>query len=163
YRRSWSSLPFSASLTPLGRPPSQIKIEGTIVSSSPANVWAKLTQALDGQDSEDAALELGDFTVNWRVVPMSLIAVCLGVLSAGVAWVLVKLIGIITNLSFYQRWGSDLVSPSGNHLGAWVIVVPVAGAIIVGIMARYGSEKIRGHGIPEAIEAVLINGSRVEP
>ncbi|MGH2458332.1 MAG: chloride channel protein [Chloroflexota bacterium] len=133
------------------------------MSSSPANVWAKLTQVLDGSDSEDAAKELGDFTVDWRVVPMSVIAVGIGVLSAIVAWILVRMIGIITNLSFYQRWGTDLVSPSGNHIGAWVIVVPVIGAIIVGIMARYGSEKIRGHGIPEAIEAVLMNGSRVEP
>ncbi len=133
------------------------------MSSSPTGVWARLTQALDGQDSEDAAAELGDFTVNWRVIPMSVIAICLGVVSAGVAWVLVKLIGIITNFAFFQRWGSDLISPSQNHLGPLVIVVPVVGAIIVGIMARYGSEKIRGHGIPEAIEAVLMNGSRVEP
>ena len=51
----------------------------------------------------------------------------------------------------------------GAHLGPWVIVVPVVGALIIGLMARYGSERIRGHGIPEAIEAILINGSRVEP
>src|SRR6185312_8216255 len=69
----------------------------------------------------------------------------------------------VTNLAFYQRIGTDLVSPAGNQLGVLVIVVPVIGGLIVGLMARYGSEKIRGHGIPEAIEAVLIGGSRVEP
>ena len=56
-----------------------------------------------------------------------------------------------------------MVSPAGNHLGLLVVVVPVVGALIIGLMARYGSERIRGHGIPEAIEAILINGSRIEP
>ena len=58
---------------------------------------------------------------------------------------------------------SALVSPSGNHLGLFAVLVPVGGALMIGLMARYGSERIRGHGIPEAIEAILINGSRVEP
>src|SRR2546421_8691402 len=56
-----------------------------------------------------------------------------------------------------------MVSPAGNHLGVYSVLVPIAGALIIGVMARYGSERIRGHGIPEAIEAILINGSRVEP
>ena len=56
-----------------------------------------------------------------------------------------------------------MVSPVGNHLGYFSVLVPIAGALIIGVMARYGSERIRGHGIPEAIEAILINGSRVEP
>src|SRR5262249_43906083 len=58
---------------------------------------------------------------------------------------------------------TSLISPAGHHLGPFVIVVPVAGALVIGVMARYGSERIRGHGIPEAIEAILISGSRVEP
>jgi chloride channel protein, CIC family len=58
--------------------------------------------------------------------------------------------------------GSAMVSPAGNHLGVLAIFVPVAGALIIGLMARYGSERIRGHGIPEAIESILINGSRVQ-
>src|SRR5205807_1629458 len=74
-----------------------------------------------------------------------------------------KLIGLFTNLFFFQRIDTSLVSPVGNHLGLLVILVPVIGALIIGFMARYGSERIRGHGIPEAIEAILINGSRVEP
>ncbi|HVC33432.1 MAG TPA: chloride channel protein [Chloroflexota bacterium] len=131
--------------------------------SVPAQLWANVTRALDGQEADDATARLGDFTVTWRVVPLSLIAIVLGIVSTVVAWVLVSLIGFVTNLTFYQRLGTSLVSPAGNKLGVFEIVVPVVGALIVGIMARYGSEKIRGHGIPEAIEAVLISGSRVEP
>ena len=56
-----------------------------------------------------------------------------------------------------------MVSPVGNHLGIYAVFVPIIGALVIGVMARYGSERIRGHGIPEAIEAILINGSRVEP
>ena len=56
-----------------------------------------------------------------------------------------------------------MVSPAGNHLGFYSVLIPIGGALIIGFMARYGSERIRGHGIPEAIEAILINGSRVEP
>src|SRR5205823_812355 len=66
-------------------------------------------------------------------------------------------------LFFFQRWDTALASPAGNKLGLLEIFVPVIGALVIGIMARYGSERIRGHGIPEAIEAILINGSRVEP
>jgi H+/Cl- antiporter ClcA/predicted transcriptional regulator len=92
-----------------------------------------------------------------------MLAVGIGLVSAYVAFALLKLIGLFTNLFFYQRWGMGLVSPSGHHLGGWVILVPVAGALIIGLMARYGSERIRGHGIPEAIEVILMNGSKVEP
>src|SRR4029079_3469486 len=74
-----------------------------------------------------------------------------------------KLIGLFTNLFFFQRVSSTMVSPIGHTLGPWVILVPVVGALIIGLMARYGSERIRRHGIPEAIEAILINGSRVQP
>jgi len=106
---------------------------------------------------------LGDFTTTARVIPISLLAIVIGVLSSGVAWALLKLIGLFTNLFYYQRWSSALVSPAGNHMGVLAIFVPVAGALIIGLMARYGSERIRGHGIPEAIESILINGSRVQP
>src|SRR5689334_11783734 len=90
-------------------------------------------------------------------------AVGIGVVAAYVALALLKLIGLFTNLFFYQRWDTALVSPAGHHLGPFVVLVPVAGALVIGVMARYGSERIRGHGIPEALEAILINGSRVEP
>jgi CIC family chloride channel protein len=106
---------------------------------------------------------LGDFTTTSRVIPISILALFIGVISAGVAWLLLKLIGLFTNAFYYGRWGTALVSPAGNHLGYWAILVPVAGSLIIGLMARYGSERIRGHGIPEAIESILINGSRVQP
>jgi H+/Cl- antiporter ClcA/CBS domain-containing protein len=106
---------------------------------------------------------LGDFTTSFRVLPIAALAVVIGVFSAFVAAALLKLIGFFTNVFFFQRVGTALVSPAGHHLGPFVILVPVLGGLIIGVMARYGSERIRGHGIPEAIEAILINGSRVEP
>ena len=106
---------------------------------------------------------LGDFTTTPRVVLIGAMAVAIGFICAYVALALLKLIGLFTNLFFYQRWNTALVSPAGHHLGPFVVVVPVIGALIIGVMARFGSERIRGHGIPEAIEAILINGSRVEP
>jgi len=112
---------------------------------------------------DESSEELGDFTTTRRVIPISILAIIIGGIAAFVALALLRLIGLFTNLIFYQRWSSDLSSPAGHHLGPFVIVVPVVGALIVGLMARYGSERIRGHGIPEAIEAILINGSRVEP
>jgi H+/Cl- antiporter ClcA/CBS domain-containing protein len=107
--------------------------------------------------------DLGDFTTNKRVLLLSAIAILIGILGAFVALALLRLIGLFTNLFFYHRWASALLSPADNKLGIWVILVPVAGSLIVGLMARYGSERIRGHGIPEAIEAILIQGSRVQP
>lgn len=107
--------------------------------------------------------ELGDFTTTLRVVPISCLAMFIGVLCAFVALVLLRLIGLFTNLFYFGRWNMAMVSPAGNHLGYFSVLVPIGGALIIGVMARYGSERIRGHGIPEAIEAILINGSRVEP
>jgi H+/Cl- antiporter ClcA len=88
-------------------------------------------------------------------------AVVVGVMSAVVAKALVWLIAVFTNLTFYQRFSSDFISPTNHHLGPLVIFAPVAGGLIIGLMARYGSEKIRGHGIPEALEAILFGRSRM--
>ena len=119
----------------------------------------------DGQedDRSGGASPLGDFTATPRIFAISGIAVAIGVIAPYVALALLRLIGLFTNLFFYQRWNTAFVSPAGNTLGVVEVVVPIGGALIVGLMARYGSDKIRGHGIPEAIEAILINGSRVEP
>ncbi len=106
---------------------------------------------------------LGDFTTTMRVLPISGLAIVIGVLAAFVALALLRLIGLFTNLFYFGRWSTALVSPAGNHLGLFSVLIPIGGALIIGVMARYGSERIRGHGIPEAIEAILINGSRVEP
>jgi chloride channel protein, CIC family len=112
---------------------------------------------------QERSEELGDFTTTLRVLPISALAVVIGALCAFVALVLLRLIGLFTNLFYFGRWSTALVSPAGNHLGIYSLLVPIGGALIIGVMARYGSERIRGHGIPEAIEAILMNGSRVQP
>ncbi|MGW4486430.1 chloride channel protein [Amycolatopsis sp. NPDC004368] len=91
-------------------------------------------------------------------------ALFVGAASAVAAFALLKLIGLITNLVFYQRVATDLVAPGAVHHPWWlVLVAPVVGGLVIGVMARYGSEKIRGHGMPEAIEAILTGESRVAP
>jgi H+/Cl- antiporter ClcA len=107
---------------------------------------------------------LGDFTTTRRVLTIAAFALPIGALSAGVAWALLRLIGLITNLVFYQRLGTALVAPgSGHHSPTLILLAPVCGGLAIGLMARFGSEKIRGHGIPEAIESILTAGSRVQP
>jgi H+/Cl- antiporter ClcA/CBS domain-containing protein len=92
-----------------------------------------------------------------------LLSIVTGTLSALGAAALVWLINAATNLAFYGRFSGAAAAPAGNHLGLAVILIPMAGALIIGLMARYGSEKIRGHGIPEAIEAILIGKSKIQP
>ncbi len=98
-----------------------------------------------------------------RVFLLSGLAVVTAVLAAFAARLLIALIGLITNIAFYGRVSDAFTSPAGNRLGAVVIIIPVIGGLIVGLMARYGSPAIRGHGIPEAMEQVLLNGSRIPP
>src|ERR1044071_7517630 len=112
---------------------------------------------------ERAEDRLADFTRDKRILILSLMAVIIGALSAVVAKILVWLIAVITNLVFYQKYSSEFQSPTNHHLGAFVILIPIVGGLVIGLMARFGSEKIRGHGIPEAIEAILIGGSRMDP
>src|ERR1019366_2740685 len=100
-------------------------------------------------------------TLDRRVLLMSGLGIGLGLAASVIAGALMALIGLITNLAFYGRWSSAFVGPAGNHLGALVVAVPVAGGLVVGMMARYGSAAIRGHGIPEAMEQVLFNESRI--
>jgi CIC family chloride channel protein len=104
---------------------------------------------------------LADFTTDARLLIITPMAAVVGVISAFVAVALVWLIGSLTNLFYYHRLSSALVSPAGNQLGIWAVLVPMAGGLAVGLLARYGSEKIRGHGIPEAMEAILIGRSRM--
>lgn len=104
---------------------------------------------------------LADFTRDKRILILSLMAVIVGVMSAIVAKALVWLIAVFTNFTFYQRFSSDFISPTNHHLGPFVIFAPVVGGLIIGLMARFGSEKIRGHGIPEALEAILFGRSRM--
>jgi CIC family chloride channel protein len=134
--------------------------QATIVSGGSEIRLPNRAAAIDKKGRND---ELGDFTTTWRVVPISLLATVTGVVCAFVALALLRLIGLFTNLFYFGRWNTALISPVGNHLGGYSVLVPIAGALIIGFMARYGSERIRGHGIPEAIESILLNGSRIEP
>ena len=106
---------------------------------------------------------LGDFSTDRRVLTLAGMAVVTGTAASGTAWVLLTLIGLVTNLVWYGRLDTALTSLAGATPGPWMVAIPVIGALIVGAMARYGSEKIRGHGIPEAMEAILIGGSRMSP
>jgi chloride channel protein, CIC family len=105
----------------------------------------------------------GDFARNSRLIRLSAFAAVIGVLSTLGASVLLDAIRFFTNLFFFQTISLAQRSPADNHLGAAVIAIPAIGGLIVGLMARYGSERIRGHGIPEAIEAILFGKSRMSP
>ena len=109
------------------------------------------------------ASTLGDFTTSPRVLIVSMLAFAIGLIAACVAKALLALIALATNIFFFQRLSFAPALPQDATLGWGIVLVPVAGGLIIGVMARYGSEKIRGHGIPEAIEAILMHGSRVEP
>jgi len=106
---------------------------------------------------------LGDFTTTLQVIPISCLAIVIGLIAAFVAWFLLKLINLFTNIFYYGNFHATAASPAGNHLGLLAVAMPVIGGLIVGVMARFGSDKIRGHGIPEAVESILMNGSRVPP
>jgi H+/Cl- antiporter ClcA len=101
-------------------------------------------------------------SAGYRIELVSLLAALIGVLAGFIAYILYDLIGLITNLAYYHEWSFHFRSPENTHLGPWIIVTPVIGGLIVGFMAKYGSEKIKGHGIPEAMEAVLTSRSRIE-
>jgi chloride channel protein, CIC family len=92
-----------------------------------------------------------------------MLAVPIGLISALVAKALLWLVALITNLAFFLRFSARPALPQDHHLGYWVVLVPVVGALVIGLMARYGSEKIRGHGIPEALEAILLGRSLIQP
>lgn len=111
-----------------------------------------------------AASDLGDFTTSRRVIRISLLAIIIGVASSGIAFLLLRLIAFFTNLFFFQTLSfSTETTPASSTLGPFIVIVPIIGGLIIGLMARYGSDRIRGHGIPEAIEAILLNGSKVQP
>ncbi len=98
-----------------------------------------------------------------RLLLISGLAILVALGAGALAEVLVALIGLITNLAFYGRWSLAFTSPAGNHLGLWVVAIPVVGGIVVGLIARWGSPAIRGHGIPEVMERVLVGESRIAP
>ncbi|MBO9353432.1 CBS domain-containing protein [Bordetella petrii] len=106
---------------------------------------------------------LGDFTTDRRVLLLMLMAALVGLAGVGAAWALLRLIALCTNLAYHGRFSFESLPIAGHELGWAAVAVPVVGCLIIGFMARYGSEKIRGHGIPEAMEAILIGKSRIQP
>jgi H+/Cl- antiporter ClcA len=110
-----------------------------------------------------ASRAAGDFTADRRLITLTIMAAGIGAISAFVALALDRLIALFTNLFYFQHLSLHAATPAVNHLGLWALLIPVAGGLVIGLMARYGSPKIRGHGIPEALEAILIGQSRMEP
>jgi len=98
------------------------------------------------------------FRIGW----ISILAGAIGILAGIIAYVLYDLIGLFTNLAYYHEWSFHFRSPEHTTIGPWIILMPVIGGLIVGFMAKYGTPKIKGHGIPEAMEAVLTSRSRIE-
>jgi H+/Cl- antiporter ClcA len=109
------------------------------------------------------ASEIGDFTTDRSVIKLSGLALGIGCISALVAYALLWLIAVFTNLAYFGRFASTPATPAESHFGVWRCLIPAIGGLVIGLMARYGSEKIRGHGIPEALEAILIGRSNISP
>jgi len=109
-----------------------------------------------------AGERLGDYSTDRRVWILSAMAIAIGAIATGVAWVLVWLIAVITNLAYFGRFSSTFVSPGSQPLAVWSVFIPIVGGLVIGAMARWGSDRIRGHGIPEALEAILIGRSRLD-
>jgi H+/Cl- antiporter ClcA/CBS domain-containing protein len=118
-----------------------------------------------GVSASVAGLVLGPVATeaNFRLLWVSLLAAVIGVAAGAIADLLYNLIGLFTNIAFFHRFSFAFTSARLNTLGPWVIFIPVIGGLIVGVMAKYGSSKIRGHGIPEAMEAVLVSKSKIQP
>jgi len=107
---------------------------------------------------------LRDFTVDRRTWTLSAVALGIGACAAALAVILLRAIALMTNIFYYHRISLAMVGPAGSPEARWLMVLaPIVGGLLVGLMAYYGSEKIRGHGIPEAIEAILLQGARVPP
>jgi len=117
----------------------------------------------DGRPPGGLERGLGDFTATAALLRLALVAAVVGALVAGLALGLLDLIGLITNVAYTGRASVALSAPNTRVLGDASVIVPVVGGLIVGLMARFGSERIRGHGIPEAMETILLRGSRMEP
>jgi H+/Cl- antiporter ClcA/CBS domain-containing protein len=110
-----------------------------------------------------AKTELRDYSTSSRILYVSALAAALGAVSAVLAWGLLEAIALATNLFYFQQWSFREADPWQAHLGWWRVVLPVLGGLIVGLVARYGSPRVRGHGMPEAVETIVFNGGKVQP
>ncbi|MBB2145095.1 chloride channel protein [Pedobacter sp. LMG 31464] len=103
------------------------------------------------------------FIAKKSLLKISALSILVAVFISLIAKFLIYLINLVTNISFFGLFNGEFHSPADNNLGLWVIVVPIIGGVIVGFMALYGSKAIRGHGIPEAMEQILVNQSKIKP
>lgn len=115
------------------------------------------------EPSASGAAVLSDYTLDARVLYLSALAALLGLVASIAAWALLELINLATNIFYYQRISFVEAEPYTHPLRWWSVFIPVVGGLIVGIIARYGSPRVRGHGLPEAIETVVFGGGRVQP
>ncbi|WP_263409596.1 chloride channel protein [Terriglobus tenax] len=113
--------------------------------------------------SKSGASTLRDYSADSRMIVVSVLAAGLGAVCAVLAWVLIRLIGLATNLFYFHRWAFVEVEPADAPMHWWSIFIPVVGGLMVGAIARYGAKNIRGHGMPEAVEAVVFGGAKVDP
>ena len=144
----------------------EVDVEAVDIGETPdaaGDVVPDAALGVDRRPRDTSQRALGDFTTTPAVLRLVPLAILIGGLGAGISLALLDMIGFFTNLFYYQRLSVHLVSPNANTLGVIAVVIPIGGGLIVGLMARFGSEQIRGHGIPEAMERILINGSRVQP
>lgn len=123
----------------------------------------RLPEDLPANLETPAERALGDFTMTFETVRIIPLALLIGALATVVAVILLDLIGLVTNLLYRGTIDTTLLPPDPWRLGPISILIPVAGGLVIGLMARFGSERIRGHGIPEAMETILVGGSKVEP
>lgn len=112
---------------------------------------------------EDRATLSAEQSSASRMILLSLLATVIGIVAGFIAYALLALIGLISNLIFFQRIATEIPDLQTHNLGVLVIIIPAVGGLIIGLMAKYGTSKIRGHGIPEAMESVLVNRSRISP
>ncbi len=127
-------------------------------TSNKIPVSVSLSSSLDAED-----VQLQPVHNKRRLLTISALAVIVAIAISVIAKLLIHLIDLITHISFYGNFSVADVSPADNHLGLWVIAVPAIGGVVVGLMALYGSKAIRGHGIPEAMEQILTNESKIKP
>lgn len=98
-----------------------------------------------------------------RILIISLLSILIAVCISFIAKFLIYLINLVTNIFFYGHFSLSNTSPADNTMGMWIMLIPAIGGVIVGLMALYGSKAIRGHGIPEAMEQILTNQSKIKP
>src|SRR5690348_4076989 len=137
-----------------------VSTEGSLHSDPMAALASAFRRRYEQWKAE--SLTESDFRPSVSILKLTFIAIFIGAAAAVIAWLLYRAIGLVPNIAFAGRWAFDFVQPALLHPPIWVILVaPVAGGLIIGLMARFGTERIRGHGIPEALEAILFRQSKM--